>query len=64
MGKIAIKIRLSIQSKGGGKRSGARIVTHFMVVALTLYLLAIYDKSEVNNISDEELKELLDDIPE
>jgi len=35
-----------------------------MVVALTLYLLAIYDKSEVNNISDEELKELLDDIPE
>jgi len=55
---------ISIESKGGGKRSGARIITHFAVVASTLYLLAIYDKSEVKNLSDKELKELLDDIPE
>lgn len=64
LGKNCYKIRISIQSKSGGKRGGARIVTHFAVVASTLYLLAIYDKSEVNNLSDKELKELLDDIPE
>lgn len=41
LGKNCYKIRISIQSKGGGKRDGARIITHFALVASTLYLFTI-----------------------
>jgi mRNA-degrading endonuclease RelE of RelBE toxin-antitoxin system len=56
------KIRLSVQSKGKGKRGGARVVTHVKVIAETVYLVSIYDKSEQSNISDSELKKLFKEI--
>jgi mRNA-degrading endonuclease RelE of RelBE toxin-antitoxin system len=52
------KIRLAIASKGRGKSGGARVVTHFYVENETVFLLAIYDKSEQDDISDKELREL------
>lgn len=59
IGQDCYKIRLAISSKGKGKRGGARIITHVYVAGTTIYMLAIYDKSEKNIISDKELNELL-----
>ncbi len=59
--KVA-KIRLSIASKGKGKFGGTRIITHFIVTDSTVYLLSIFDKSEKENLTDKELKELLSSI--
>ena len=62
LGYNCFKIRLGIASKGRGKSGGARIITHVYIENETVYLLAIYDKSEKNEISDKELKELLSQI--
>ena len=64
IGKSCYKIRLSISSKQKGKRSGARVVTYVRVVAETVYLLDIYDKSEKETISDAELDAMLESIGE
>lgn len=53
------KIRLAIASKGKGKSGGARIITHLQVVDNSVFLIAIYDKSEQENISDKEINYLL-----
>ena len=57
------KIRLSIASKGKGKRGGARLITYVKIIKETVYLVSIYDKSEQSAILDEELKELFGEIP-
>ena len=56
IGKGCYKIRLSIASKGKGKSDGARVITHIYVTRKTVYLLAIYDKSEQQNIPENILK--------
>lgn len=57
------KIRLAIQSKGGGKRGGARVIAHTDVVVDiqegTICFLAIYDKSDQETISNQAIKALL-----
>jgi hypothetical protein len=62
LGNNCYKIRISIASKGSGKSGGARIITHVVVTESTVYLLAIYDKSEVGNMSKKELFSLLEYI--
>lgn len=57
------KIRLGIRSKGKGKRGGARVITYVKVIAETVYLVSIYDKSEQSDITDAELDTLLAGIP-
>ena len=59
IGQDCYKVRLAISSKGKGRSGGARIITHVYVAGGTLYMLAIYDKSEQDNISDKELNEML-----
>lgn len=59
IGHNCYKIRISIASKGKGKSGGARVITHFVIAEDAVYLLTIYDKSEKENLSDKELKELL-----
>ena len=63
IGQSCYKIRISIASKGKGKSGGGRIITNVVIIEKTVYLLSIYDKSERENLSDKELKQLLDDIP-
>ena len=63
LGKGCYKIRVPIASKGKGKSGGARIITHVQVVRLKVYMLTIYDKSELENLTDQELKEILEFIP-
>ena len=57
--KNCYKIRMAITSKGKGKSSGARVITHVYVSGQKVYLLAIYDKSDRESISDREIEELL-----
>ena len=64
IGKSCYKIRLAIKSKGKGKSGGARVITHFLVANDAVYLLSIYDKSDKENLSDKELDELLQFVPE
>jgi len=59
IGKGCYKIRLAIASKGKGKSGGARIITHIQIVRTKVYLLAIYDKSEVSNLTSKDLTNLL-----
>ena len=64
LGKEAYKIRLAITSKGKGKSGGARVITCVKIVASTIYLVSIYDKSVQSDISDKELKERIKNLPE
>ena len=64
LGNNCYKIRMAITSKGKGKSGGSRVITYVRVTETTVYLLSIYDKSDKENISDKELKELLQYIPE
>ncbi|RZK17669.1 MAG: hypothetical protein EOO56_17480 [Hymenobacter sp.] len=64
LGNSCYKIRLAIASKGQGKSGGARVITYVQVVGETLFLLAIYDKSEQASISDREVQALLAGLEE
>jgi mRNA-degrading endonuclease RelE of RelBE toxin-antitoxin system len=64
LGNNCYKIRMSIASKGKGKSGGARVITNVLVSETVVYLLSIYDKSDKENLTDKELKELLKIIPQ
>lgn len=56
------KVRFPITSKGKGKSSGARVITHIVLIetdGADITLITIYDKSDQANISDKELRILL-----
>ncbi len=55
LGKNCYKIRLAIKSKNKGKSGGARIITCVKVIKKTVYLLAIYDKADLENITENDL---------
>ena len=59
IGHSCYKIRLAIASKGAGKRGGARVVTYVQVVNETVFLLAIYDKSEQATLTSQQVLALL-----
>ena len=64
LGKNCYKIRMSIASKTKGKRSGARLITYVRVLKNTVYLMDIYDKSELTTISTMELQMIIDILSE
>jgi mRNA-degrading endonuclease RelE of RelBE toxin-antitoxin system len=55
LGHDCFKIRMAISAKGKGKSGGARVITHIQVSKEHIFLLAIYDKSEADNIADKDL---------
>ena len=70
LGKEAYKIRLKVTSKGKGKSGGARVITLVETTLIgyterisneeiTVNLLTIFEKGDVDNISDKELKDLI-----
>jgi len=62
LGNNIYKYRLSIVSKGKGKRGGGRAITMNVLVTeeeTEIGFLYIYDKSERTNITDSEIKELM-----
>lgn len=67
------KIRLAVKSKGKGKSGGLRVITFLETVVIAEFeeasgtlvfvnLIAIYDKSEVENIADAEIKKYIKDM--
>jgi hypothetical protein len=58
LGKSFYKIRLAITSKNKGKSSGARIITYVKILVEKVYLVAIYDKSELDDLTERELNEI------
>lgn len=62
LGKECYKIRLSIASKGKGKSAGARVITYVYIAGKAIYLLSIYDKSEKETLTPNELEYLLKSI--
>lgn len=62
LGHDCYKIRLAIKSKGKGKSGGARVVTYVVADNEEVILLTIYDKQVKSDLSDKELKELLDGL--
>ncbi|MDR0814913.1 MAG: addiction module toxin RelE [Bacteroidales bacterium] len=69
------KIRLAIKSKGKGKSGGARVIAFHeeetVIIGILeqtedtehiINLISIYDKSEVENISDSEIKRLIENM--
>ncbi|HEV8083577.1 MAG TPA: addiction module toxin RelE [Chitinophagaceae bacterium] len=73
LGQDVYKIRFKILSKGKGKSGGARVISlvETILVSVTetisseeivVNLITIYDKADVDNISDKELKELIKNV--
>lgn len=58
LGKDIFKIRLKISSKNKGKRSGARVIT-YIKHENKIILVKMYDKSEIENISIEEILKII-----
>ena len=70
LGNDAYKIRLKITSKGKGKSGGARVISLVETTVIgfaelvsekeiTVNLISIFDKANVENISDKELRDLI-----
>ena len=47
LGRGCFKITLAITSNGKGKSGAARLITHVQVVKKKVFLLSIFDKSEI-----------------
>lgn len=53
------KIRLNVKSKGRGKSGGARIIIRVQRINDVLGFLFVYDKSEMENVRDEYLRDII-----
>lgn len=62
LGQNFYKVRMAITSKGKGKSAGARVITYFKVTDTKIFLASIYDKSDKENISDKELRLLIEQM--
>jgi len=62
LGSDCYKIRMTISSTGKGKSGGARVITCVKIMDGNVYLLTIFSKSEKDNISKKELKNLLEGL--
>lgn len=63
------KIRLACKSKGKGKSGGMRIITYLEEmeddeIETLITLLSIYDKSDIDSISDNQIKSIIDSLDE
>lgn len=59
LGHSIYKIRMAITSKDKGKSSGARVITYLVTEDNEIFLVFIYDKSQLDNITKEQIFELL-----
>ena len=59
LGNNCYKIRLAIKSKGQGKSGGARVITYLVTEEKEVYLLTIFDKSELDSIDGKTIKAII-----
>ena len=62
IGNNCYKIRMSIESKNKGKSGGAGVITYLRFIEEEIHLIAIYDKSELSTIAEEQLLERIKSI--
>ncbi|PLK43540.1 type II toxin-antitoxin system RelE/ParE family toxin [Emticicia sp. TH156] len=65
LGAGLYKIRLAVESRGGGKSGGFRVITYLVnqtTEATDIYLVTIYDKSEESSINKGQLTKLVKEI--
>ena len=62
LGNSTYKVRLAIESKNSGKSGGARIITYVVTEQKEVYLVSIYDKSEISTIKDSDIKKLIREV--
>lgn len=66
LGHDVYKTRMAIASKGKGKSGGARVLSYNVKMinpdCVRITLLSIYDKSELDNVSDKYIKSLVEQI--
>ena len=64
--QVTYKYRMAIASKGKGKSGGARVITYNVQQTgsenILITLMTIYDKSDIENVSDAYLKSLVQQI--
>lgn len=67
LGNNTRKVRMAIMSKGGGKSGGARVITYTITEqapdVYKITLLTIYDKSEMESVSDAYIDSLISTLP-
>ena len=56
LGNNTYKVRLGIKSKGKGKSGGARIITYIIDKLSHVYLISIYDKSEIGSVDNSTIR--------
>ena len=63
LGNGIYKARLIVRSKGKGKSGGLRVISYReLLVSITddtIYLVAIYDKSEISSVSKAKIEKIL-----
>jgi hypothetical protein len=59
LGNDIYKIRLAIASKNKGKSGGARVLSFVKVTATTVLLFSIYNKGDIDNLTDKEIENLI-----
>ena len=67
LGARLYKIRMAIAAKGKGKSGGSRVITYRLLATqehIEITLLTIYDKNEIDNLSDDYLRSLVKDLSE
>ena len=66
LGQHTYKNRMAIASKGKGKSGGARVITYNVQQKaddeVLITLMTIYDKSDIDNVSDSYLRSLVQEI--
>ena len=62
LGNNTFKIRIAISSKGKGKSGGGRVITYHLSANKEVYLLLIYDKSEIANVDDRMLRQIVSSL--
>ncbi len=59
LGNNCYKIRMKISSKNSGKSGGARVISYVKIIAATIFLVSIYDKSERETVTKKQIEEIL-----
>lgn len=62
LGNNVYKVRLAIKSKGKGKSGGARVITYVVTEDKEVFLLSIYDKSELDSLDAKTIKSMVKEI--
>jgi hypothetical protein len=62
LGKNCFKIRFTISSKGKGKSGGGRIITCVKIVKRKVFLVTVYDKSDMETITIEMISKITEQL--